>query len=80
MPTLHLPFVASLITPLPDVAPSCVTPCAKCWLFASACCCRRGVSNQVQLSAYPDCIGEGLADLSNFLRKHIDGEQQPASA
>lgn len=36
--------------------------------------CRRGCANQVQLSAYPDCIGDNLADLNAFLQKHIDGE------
>jgi hypothetical protein len=45
-------------------------------LFMPTCCIRRGVANQVQLSAYPDCIGGGLADLSKFLRKHVDGEHQ----
>lgn len=34
---------------------------------------RRGVLNQVQLSVYPDGIGDNLSDLKTFLRKHIDG-------
>jgi hypothetical protein len=31
------------------------------------------VLNQVQLSVYPDGIGDNLSDLKTFLSKHIDG-------
>jgi hypothetical protein len=34
---------------------------------------RRGVTNRVQLSVYPDAIGAGLADLNGFLATHIQG-------
>lgn len=34
---------------------------------------RRGVTNQVQLSVYPDAVGQDLADLNDFLRTHVDG-------
>jgi hypothetical protein len=30
--------------------------------------CRRGVSNQVQLSTYADAIGDNLGDLTSFLQ------------
>jgi hypothetical protein len=36
---------------------------------------RRGAANQVQLSVYPDCIGDNLADLNAFLKDKVDGEQ-----
>jgi hypothetical protein len=65
--------------------------CLHCYLtegppMTFACCCadlrmyapgpgRRGVANQVQLSVYPDCIGDNLADLNAFLKDKVDGEQ-----
>lgn len=50
-------------------------------VMACLCCClvfaldRRGVSNQVQLSTYADCIGSDLTDLRDFLETHVDGER-----
>lgn len=32
------------------------------------------MSNQVQLSVYPDCIGDNLADLNAFLKDKVDGK------
>lgn len=44
------------------------------------CCCRRGVSNQVQLSTYADAIGDNLSDLTAFLQQdELQGTAAAAS-
>jgi hypothetical protein len=36
---------------------------------------RKGLANKVQLSTYPDCLGDNLGDLSTFVEEHLKGER-----